>query len=314
MNRLNRVLAAVDLSACSISALRQAMRLARSNEAELRVLHVVDNDIVRGVASASAASVTEVRQGFRLDVSKTLEEAVAEAGEGVNVHCAVETGNVLDTILRTVKDWRADLLVLGTSGHRGAADVGNIAVKCVRKAETKVLLVREQQRTPFRTVLACVDFSETSEDVCVQGARVAGQDDADLTVLHVHNPPWRFARYGHYRIPPTHTTPEERRNYEQGLRSRLESWTRDALADATPVRMRTELGEYTSTASRGISDYIERVGTDLVVVGTRGRSNLSYVLLGSTAEDMLHRVRSSVLAIKPRGFAFDLGPAAADAA
>lgn len=41
---------------------------------------------------------------------------------------------------------------------------------------------------------------------------------------------------------------------------------------------------------------------DLIVLGTKGKTNLKYVLLGSTAERLLRDVPCSVLAIKPPGF------------
>ena len=39
----------------------------------------------------------------------------------------------------------------------------------------------------------------------------------------------------------------------------------------------------------------------LVVIGTKGKSNLKYVLLGSTAERLLRDLPASVLAVKPGG-------------
>jgi nucleotide-binding universal stress UspA family protein len=52
----------------------------------------------------------------------------------------------------------------------------------------------------------------------------------------------------------------------------------------------------------GIADYAARVGADLTVLGTRGKTNLRDILLGSTAERVLAESRCSVLAVKPAGF------------
>jgi nucleotide-binding universal stress UspA family protein len=50
----------------------------------------------------------------------------------------------------------------------------------------------------------------------------------------------------------------------------------------------------------GIAEYIRRVGDDLVVLGTKGRSNLGYVLLGSTVERLLREIPCSALVVRPR--------------
>ena len=52
----------------------------------------------------------------------------------------------------------------------------------------------------------------------------------------------------------------------------------------------------------GIRKAAEAWNADLIVVGTRGASNLRYVLLGSTAEHMLEHTDASVLAVKPGKF------------
>ena len=46
-------------------------------------------------------------------------------------------------------------------------------------------------------------------------------------------------------------------------------------------------------------DYARRKGIDLVVVGTLGKTNLRYALLGSTAERVVRDSPCSVLAIPP---------------
>jgi nucleotide-binding universal stress UspA family protein len=49
----------------------------------------------------------------------------------------------------------------------------------------------------------------------------------------------------------------------------------------------------------GIAEYARRVGADLVVLGTKGRSNLGYVLLGSTVERLLKEIPCSALVVRP---------------
>ena len=51
-----------------------------------------------------------------------------------------------------------------------------------------------------------------------------------------------------------------------------------------------------------IIDYVDKNDIDLIVMGTIGRSGLSGLLIGNTAERVIDRVNCSVLAIKPANF------------
>ncbi|HRH96160.1 MAG TPA: universal stress protein, partial [Prosthecobacter sp.] len=50
---------------------------------------------------------------------------------------------------------------------------------------------------------------------------------------------------------------------------------------------------------RGIADHAEKAAADLIILGALGRTNLRYLLLGSTAERVLTRLPCSVLVVKP---------------
>jgi len=50
---------------------------------------------------------------------------------------------------------------------------------------------------------------------------------------------------------------------------------------------------------RGITEFARQVGADLVVLGTRGRTNLRDLLLGSTAERVVRDAPCSILTVKP---------------
>jgi nucleotide-binding universal stress UspA family protein len=58
----------------------------------------------------------------------------------------------------------------------------------------------------------------------------------------------------------------------------------------------------TQNVKVGIFEFLESSGADLVVTGTRGRSWLSGILIGTTAEAIVRDSPCSVLAIKPGGF------------
>lgn len=52
-------------------------------------------------------------------------------------------------------------------------------------------------------------------------------------------------------------------------------------------------------AARRIADLAEELGSDVIVVGTRGHSALSGVMLGSVTQRLLHEASCPVLAVPP---------------
>jgi nucleotide-binding universal stress UspA family protein len=85
-----------------------------------------------------------------------------------------------------------------------------------------------------------------------------------------------------------------RRRAEDDL-ARLTASFGDRLAgvEATTVR---------DTPEDTIPEFVVAHGIDLVVMGTVGRSGISGMLIGNTAERVLRTLPCSVLAVKPEGF------------
>ena len=54
--------------------------------------------------------------------------------------------------------------------------------------------------------------------------------------------------------------------------------------------------------------FAEREQSDLIVIGTADQSAMAGLLLGSTAESIVEKSRTSVLAIKPEGFISPIKP------
>ena len=60
-------------------------------------------------------------------------------------------GRLCDRVAEQAKDWRADLIVLGTHGRRGVSRVllGSDAEQVLRTAPVPVLLVRASEAAPL---------------------------------------------------------------------------------------------------------------------------------------------------------------------
>jgi nucleotide-binding universal stress UspA family protein len=161
-----------------------------------------------------------------------------------------------------------------------------------------VLLVRDPHTGPFRSIVACIDFSATSRKALELAVRMAAHDGAILHVLHVFNAPWHRL---HYRAPTPQASPDYQKQYRDGLRRRLEAFCAPFHGEMARLETRYAVFDFPGHGG-GITEFVKQVDGDLVVLGTRGRTNLRDLLLGSTAERVVRDAPCSILTVKPEGF------------
>jgi nucleotide-binding universal stress UspA family protein len=136
----------------------------------------------------------------------------------------------------------------------------------------------------FGTVLLAVDGSTYAEKAVGLATKLAQIDHDEVVVLHVTEVmPTRF------QIPPDveHVLDEEA--------IRLARRYAEALA-AAGVRAHTEFRHVRhGHIARVICDAADELDVGLIVMGSRGRSDLTAILLGSVAHKVLHLADRPVL-------------------
>ena len=147
MSAYRRILVAVDGSPTSMKGLREAIRLAKDDRAQLFVVHVV-NELyafanLEGL-TAGVDIVPALREGGRRVLAKAKAVADKERIRAKTLMRETPGGAAADLIVREARKQRADLIVLGTHGRRGLrrAVLGSDAEQVVRRSPVPVLLVR----------------------------------------------------------------------------------------------------------------------------------------------------------------------------
>jgi nucleotide-binding universal stress UspA family protein len=152
MSAYRRILAAVDGSDASNRGLREALRLAKEERAQLFIMHIVDEYPAYAMPDAGAYGTVDIVSLLRKGGARTLAKAKAAAEkQGLRPKAILrETigGSAAAAIVREAKRQRADLIVLGTHGRRGVRRLvlGSDAEHVVREAPVPVLLVRAGKR------------------------------------------------------------------------------------------------------------------------------------------------------------------------
>ena len=154
---------------------------------------------------------------------------------------------------------------------------------------------------PIATILHPTDFSEPSEFAFRLACALARDYDARLVLLYVTPPP--MVIYAGGPVPP-----DPGPNLEEA-RQKL----RELEGQAGHVRVESLAMEGDSVDM--IVRAAEETHSDLIVMGTHGRTALARLLLGSVAEAVLRKASCPVLTVKvPKGEEKTAAPATEEAA
>jgi len=142
LQRMKRILVALDGSERQALVLQTALNLAETHKAELVVFRsvAVPVDLPQMALAAAPDAVGKILvDGAR----GNLEAALANAPAGRIREVRVEVGTPWYAIVETAKSIDADLIVIGSHGY-GMLDrlIGTTAAKVVNHADRSVLVVR----------------------------------------------------------------------------------------------------------------------------------------------------------------------------
>jgi nucleotide-binding universal stress UspA family protein len=142
-----RIVVPVDGSATANRGLAEAIALAKTLKASIRLIHVVSAQPVLSPA-LSAAVVETLRDQLRSSGESILHDAltaVRAAGVAVDTRLLEALGaEVGERVIEQAGEWPADLIVCGTYGRRGVRRIlmGSDAEYILRHSPVPVLMVR----------------------------------------------------------------------------------------------------------------------------------------------------------------------------
>lgn len=143
----DKILVPVDGSETSTRGLNEAIRLAKIHGSHLCVMHIVNEfilDVTYSPGLYPENLIESLRSGGKA-ILDTAQAAAQSAGVKADRVMLESIGGVpADLILAQAKDWKADLIVMGTHGRRGLLRLalGSNADLVVRGATIPVMLIR----------------------------------------------------------------------------------------------------------------------------------------------------------------------------
>jgi nucleotide-binding universal stress UspA family protein len=153
----------------------------------------------------------------------------------------------------------------------------------------------------FKRVLCPVDFSDTSAAALRTAGRLAKALASDLIVLHAQR--WEFPLY--FTAAQTQELEAQLRRSDQAAQKYFEDFAARNLPGDLPRNYRLVEEEAVAAILRAAVE----TNTDVIVMGTHGRTGWSRFHLGSVMEGVLRQAAVPVLAVGPGAASADGGAA-----
>jgi nucleotide-binding universal stress UspA family protein len=293
MTRLQRLLAATDLSTPARHAAERAASVARATGAELELVHVGAfsraHELRRLVSQLPLNLPDRMREQAQMLLDALASTLRKRHGVAARTHVA--TGPLLKAIEDTAGTIGADLLVLGARGasmlrHRV---LGSTAERLVSHCSRPLLVVKRAPATDYRRVLVPVDFSVSSLPALQLAHAVA--PDAVLVLMHAYEAPFEG------RLIVAGVEEEHLREYRERARAEAQEQMQVLCEQVGLPQEKVEQVLVHGPAARGILEQEEEQDCDLVMLGRQGRSRVDDLLLGSVSRRVLVEAEADVLVL-----------------
>lgn len=299
--KIKRIFVPTDLSQPAEAVCDLAARLAGYLKARIVLFHAISGmDLLEEVGRAGGKTQDEVLDDLCDRLEAWFEAAVpAEVRAFVPVEIKVVVGEPASAIAPAAKRSGADLILMATHGRTGLAHLlmGSVTQAVLRSIPVPVFAIRlGQENRPLVAVgriMWATDLSPVSEGAWRYAMTLADVFSAEVILLHVVHPdelPW----VDDQPVPtPGSWLEQQLAPLDRELEQRQQAAEKRGLS----ARRKIVVG----VAAEVIVAEAETERADLIVMGTRGRTGLPQILVGSVAEAVVRKAPCPVLAVHVKG-------------
>lgn len=281
---MGAILVPVDFSDTSKKALYYAATIAQVTSRPIKVVHFFDTVVPLGVGfppssfieKASEESQTEINLELKQFVNEISQLKYKELDQELHIHLEVIKGDPIYQIEELCKDDKVDLIVMGTTGASGLAEIfGTVTYEVISKVSVPVLIIPAQSQTKkIEHIVYATNLGENEADT-IDTLRELSQDfDASLTCLHFNTDYNEFDEDRQRILDLSEKyafTPINKLNFELIAESKVE---------------------------KGLVEYLDEIKADIVAIKPEHRGFIANLFHTSLTKKMAYHSKIPVLVIK----------------
>lgn len=273
---MKKILVPTDFSEHAEYALKVAAQIARENNSEIILLHMLELPHQAGDAIGSGHQIPEI-MFYKNKALENLEELMdSDFLDGINVSEAVQFEKAFDGIMKIIKKNEVDLVVMGSHGTSGFEQmfIGSNTEKVVRFSDVPVLVIKNQvDDFKASNFVFASDFSNEIKKPFKLLLDFAKVFNSKLNLVMINTP---------NSFKPTHTA---------------EKIMSEFMAEFNYSNYSTDIYNDTNV-ERGILNFANSVNADLIGMCTHGRTGFAHFFNGSISEDLVNHAVRPVITFK----------------
>ena len=273
---MKTILVPTDFSKHAENALKVAAQIAKKNNGEIILLHMLELSTSGNDAVHTSHEIPELMFFKNAAVAKLEELENANFLNGIKVSSIVQFNMAFEGIMENAKKHHADIVVMGSHGASGFQEmfVGSNAEKVVRNSEIPVLVIKKED-ADFKvdTLTFASNFSSEIKSPFEKVIGFAKYFGAHINLLHVITP---------NNFCTTRAAEEKVRNFIEEFH--FSDYSTHIYNDIN--------------VEKGILHFAKDSNSDVIAVCTHGRKGISHFLNGSISEDLVNHAKRPVIAFK----------------
>ena len=273
---MKKILIPTDFSETAEYALKVAAQIARKNDSEIILLHMLELPHQAGDAIGSGHNIPEL-MFFKNAAIKKLEDLMEEDFlDGINVSEIIQFEMAFDGIMKISEKNGVDLIVMGSHGASGFKEmfIGSNAEKVVRNSDVPVLIIKKEQANfQVDDFVFASDFTDEIKKPFEKVVEFANRFDATLHLVMITTP-------NNFKSTPI-------------AHEIMTSFAANFKINKYETHIYNE-----TNVEKGILNFADSIGADLIGMSTHGRKGLSHFFNGSISEDLVNHSSLPVVTFK----------------
>ncbi len=273
---MKRILVPTDFSKHAEYALRVAAQIAKKNNSEICLLHMLEMPHQASDAVSAGSAIPQIMYFKDMAIDKLDELMDSDFLDGINVSEIIQFEKAFDGIMEISKKNDVNLIVMGSHGASGYEEmfIGSNAEKVVRTSDVPVLVIKNESGD-FKAdkIVFASDFSEEIKKPFAKLVEFATVFNSHLDLVMINTP--------------------------NSFKSTAvaEKIMSDFLEDSNFKNYSTHIYNDVNV-EKGILNYSSSVDADLIGMCTHGRTGFSHFFNGSISEDLVNHTVRPVITFK----------------
>jgi nucleotide-binding universal stress UspA family protein len=283
MTTFKNILVYLDGSEASLHGLKESLRFARAAKSKIMAVSVVppyQGDL-------RFTGLGNIKALLKEPCDTALAEAMKMAeAEGISLTTACLEGEPYEEIADLAEAEGCDLIVMGvgTQSMEKFFAMGSTTARVIGYSQIDVLVVPEKATIGWQNLLLATDGSKHSEKAAARAAAIAKSNGAQLNIVSATD----------FVCELYAQAPEVGEALIKKARKTLDASKKRADLEGLNTECFVREGE----AYKAIIDLAKEKKTEMIVIGSHGKTGLKRLLMGSVVEKVIGHSHCPVLVVK----------------